>query len=81
MFTQLNAPINVFSKALTCSASVGRAIIHLLLSLWTQPLNEFCRITLKWVIFKKLLKMLRVLFKYFTENYRVLEVINFIELT
>ena len=40
LFTQLKPPIKVFSKTLTCSASVGRAIKHLLLSLWTQPLKE-----------------------------------------
>ena len=33
VFIQLNQPINVFSNILTCSASVGRVIRHLLLSL------------------------------------------------
>ena len=56
VFTQLKPPISVLSKAVTCSAFVGNAIQHLLLSLWTQPLkglselhfwglylNSFCR--------------------------------------
>ena len=52
VFKQLRPPIKVLSNTLTCSASVGRAIKHLLLSLWTQPLKElaelhFLRLNLK----------------------------------
>ena len=44
VFTQLKPPISVLSKTLTCSASVGSAIQHLLLSLWTQPLKELAEL-------------------------------------
>ena len=44
VLTQLKPPINVFSNTLTCSASVGSAIQHLPLSLWTQPLKEIAEL-------------------------------------
>ena len=44
VFTQQNRTINVFSRTLTCSASVGRAMKHLLSSLWTKPLNELAEL-------------------------------------
>ena len=53
VFTQLKPPIIVFSNTLTCSASVGRAIQHLLLSLWTQPLKELAELHL-WGLYMKI---------------------------
>ena len=47
VFTQLNSPISVFSKTLTYSASVRRAIRHLIWSLWAQPLNELAELHLR----------------------------------
>ena len=44
VFTQLKPPISVFSNTLTCSWLVGRAMQHLLLSLWTQPLKELAEL-------------------------------------
>ena len=40
VLTQLNPPINIFSKGLTKSASVSNAVQPLLLLRWTQPENE-----------------------------------------
>lgn len=44
VFNPLNIPINVFSKSWTVSAFVGKAIITLILSLCTQPLNELAEL-------------------------------------
>ena len=52
VFTQLNPPISVFSNTLTCSASVGRAIQHLLLFLWTQPLKLLAELYLRGLYLK-----------------------------
>ena len=41
-----------FSKTLTCSASVGRAIRHLLWSLWAQPLNKLAESHLRELYLK-----------------------------
>ena len=46
VFTQLKPPIKVFSNNLTCSALVGRAIQHLLLSLCILLLNELAELHL-----------------------------------
>ena len=52
VFTQLKASIRVFSKILTCLTSVGRAIQHLLLSLWTHPLSELAELHLRELYLK-----------------------------
>ena len=44
VFTQLKLPISVFSNTLTCSASAGKAMHHLLFSLWTQPPNQLAEL-------------------------------------
>ena len=43
-FTQLKPPIYIFLNILTCSASVGSAIWHLLLSLWTHLRKELAEL-------------------------------------
>ena len=52
VFTQIEPLISVFSKTLTCSASVERAIQHLLLSLLMQPLNELAELHLRRLYLK-----------------------------
>ena len=52
VFTQLKPPINVLANNLTCSASVGRAIQHLLLSLYTLSLNELVELHLRGLYLK-----------------------------
>ena len=54
VFRQLNPPISIFSKTVTCSATVGRAIKRLLLSPWTVPLNELAELHLRGLYLKSL---------------------------
>ena len=44
VFIQLKPRIRVPSKSKISSEFVGKAIMHLLLSLWTQPLNELAEL-------------------------------------
>ena len=52
VFTQLKPPINVFSNNLTCLASVGRAMQHLLFSLWNHPLKELAELHFRGLYLK-----------------------------
>ena len=44
VFTQLKTPISVLSKRRISLAFVGKAIKHLLLSLWAQPLKQLAQL-------------------------------------
>ena len=80
VFLQLKLPSNIFSNILACSASVGSAIQHLLLPLWTQPLKELAKLYFWGLYLNSIFRWTGMLFKYIRKYYGVMKIVYFIKL-